>query len=48
MLVSEIPATVAPLRHGKASENRDESEDLPEEYYLIFKAFGNKSAESFN
>jgi len=30
---------------GKASENRDKSEDLPDN--LIFKAFGKKSAESF-
>jgi len=29
-MVSEIPATVHRLVDGKASENRDKSEDLPE------------------
>ena len=33
-------------RDGKASENRDKSEDLPDK--TIFKAFGKKSAGSSN
>jgi len=40
---SEIPATVPINRDGKASENRDKSEDLPET--LIFNAFGKKSED---
>jgi hypothetical protein len=30
MMVFEIPATVRRLADGKASKNRDKSEDLPE------------------
>ena len=46
LITCHCPAFCFKKRDGKASENRDKSEDLPD--ITIFKAFGKKSIGSSN